>query len=475
MSKRTPPVEWYVAESDAEWQRLCLPPIPDQPPSFQHRLAVQRFLGSVALFLCLLAGVWWWRTNQEEVRQKEVEVRATMPLHQTPIAPAGDWLRRHGPAVNGEQKTGQNVTSLVYGLAAAPPLTVQGDQAWGRLVIYTEQGEPAYRQTHFYRRTAAGWQRTAPDAALWGAPRTVETPSFVYHFRQQDTPIVIAATTPIEALYTTLRRNVGLSGAPVGEKLMIEVSVTQPPGQAIPWRGAPTRILVPSPAVYRAPVALTDEDLLVQAVALPLLAHVLTQADEQYQLDWAWQPLVNGLRLWQVWDLDLPLAAWRETVVTWVYTDLPNARPDQTTVMPEQYTALCASHKLWLPSPTEMNIPLLCAEGVQENVFLSPWGWYAPLIRLDQLFVPLPSDNYLEEQDALRLASHPGRTVALATLIEYAVAAYGRERLPALVAGLGQHESWATLLPAVYGVSAAEFEAGWRAYLVDHYGVSLTK
>ncbi|MEZ4678474.1 MAG: hypothetical protein R2932_30080 [Caldilineaceae bacterium] len=83
---------------------------------------------------------------------------------------------------------------------------------------------------------------------------------------------------------------------------------------------------------------MTDEDLLVQAVALPLLAHVLTQADEQYQLDWAWQPLVNGLRLWQVWDLDLPLAAWRETVVTWVYTDLPNARPDQTTVMPEQYT-----------------------------------------------------------------------------------------------------------------------------------------
>jgi hypothetical protein len=61
--------------------------------------------------------------------------------------------------------------------------------------------------------------------------------------------------------------------------------------------------------------------------------------------------------------------------------------------------------------------------------------------------------------------------VALATLIEYAVATYGRDRLPVLMAGLGQSESWDTLLPAVYGVSSAEFEAGWQAYLADHYAV----
>jgi hypothetical protein len=58
--------------------------------------------------------------------------------------------------------------------------------------------------------------------------------------------------------------------------------------------------------------------------------------------------------------------------------------------------------------------------------------------------------------------------VALATLIEYAVATYGHERLPGLVAGLGQSESWGTLIPAVYGVSSAEFEAGWQAYLAAH-------
>jgi hypothetical protein len=60
--------------------------------------------------------------------------------------------------------------------------------------------------------------------------------------------------------------------------------------------------------------------------------------------------------------------------------------------------------------------------------------------------------------------------VALATLVEYAVATYGREHLPALVAGLGHYESWDMLLPAVFGVSAAAFEAGWQAYLAACYG-----
>jgi hypothetical protein len=77
----------------------------------------------------------------------------------------------------------------------------------------------------------------------------------------------------------------------------------------------------------------------------------------------------------------------------------------------------------------------------------------------------------MKEPDSLQRHNHPGRTVALATLIEYAVATYGRERLPALVAGLGQYDRWDTLLPAVFGVSAAEFEAGWQAYLTVYYGV----
>jgi hypothetical protein len=61
--------------------------------------------------------------------------------------------------------------------------------------------------------------------------------------------------------------------------------------------------------------------------------------------------------------------------------------------------------------------------------------------------------------------------VSVATLVEYAVAAYGYEQLPVLLAGLAQYDDWDALLPAVYGVSSSEFEEGWRAYLAKEYGV----
>ncbi len=129
-------------------------------------------------------------------------------------------------------------------------------------------------------------------------------------------------------------------------------------------------------------------------------------------------------------------------------------------------------------------------------------------MHLNQLAMSTLPDEYIG-QAASSYVPHPGQTVALATLrvrksitsrssrmvksgvaagfdhpagagrevdfsralIEYAVITYGRERRPELVAGLGQHDSWGTLIPAVYGVSAAEFEAGWQAYLTAHYGV----
>jgi hypothetical protein len=210
--------------------------------------------------------------------------------------------------------------------------------------------------------------------------------------------------------------------------------------------------------------------LLAHSIALPLLERVLAQASEQYAIRAPWQPLLDGLRLWQVWDLDLPLAAWQEEVVTWVYADLPTTRPGQTVVLPARYKALCAAHHLWLPSPVQIEIPLLCAKLAWEDLLLSPWGWYDPLTRLAQLGVPLRPGKYREEPDSLRLVRHPGHTVAQATLVEYAVATSGRERLPGLVAGLGHYASWDTRLPAVLGVSAAEFEAGWQVYLATHYG-----
>lgn len=55
-------------------------------------------------------------------------------------------------------------------------------------------------------------------------------------------------------------------------------------------------------------------------------------------------------------------------------------------------------------------------------------------------------------------------------MIEYAVAAYGHEQLPVLLAGLAHYDDWDTLLSAVYGVSSSEFKQGWQAYLTKECG-----
>ena len=197
----------------------------------------------------------------------------------------------------------------------------------------------------------------------------------------------------------------------------------------------------------------------------------MAQASERYQLDSSWQPLLHGLRLWQLWDLDLPLAVWREDLVQWIYRDLPDAYVSERVVLPHQYAALCSAHALWMSSPLQIDIPLLCNELDRESWYLATWGFHKPSLHLPQIVAPAHLNQPPELSNQTNQVNQRGYAIILATLIDYAVATYGRERLPALVAGLGQYHSWETLLPAVYGVSAAEFEAGWQNYLATHYGV----
>jgi hypothetical protein len=489
MDKRTPSVEWMIAQNEADWQRLQGPPLPASEPVAHRRRRLQRYLGAMAALFVLLvsAGDWWWRTTRAALPQPTVE-RTAMPQPEVgTVAPdpdslvasvmsnqsGRDWWDQEAQADSSLLGAWQSDEPNIHGAVALHRLGFQGDQAVVSIATPAKNGAPVYRQTRFYRRTATGWVQTAPDAALWGPQRSLATPYFVYHFRQNDVQTVIAVAPQMDALYRILWRNFGLPIIPTPKKLVIEVSVTQSPGFAILGFSKPHRFVVPSPAVYWAPVELTDADLLAQSIALPLLEQVLAQAGEHHAISATWQPMLRGLRLWQVWELELPLAAWRENVVQWIYIDGPVTAPGQSFVLPDRYAKLCAAYKLWMASPAQLNIPLSCARPEWEEQSFPLWRLRDPLTRLDQLVVPLRPGEYIEEPDSLHQVFHPGQTVALATLVEYAVAAYGRERLPALVAGLGQYENWDTLIPAVFGVSATEFEAGWQAYLTAHYGVPL--
>lgn len=486
MSKQTPTVEWIVAESEADWDRLCAPAIPDISLPANKRMGRKRNLWVVGTLLLLLASGsgWWSYGKQTPWQQPAVDAVVTSPLAPDAMATdrrtlvdtiIGDEMMKEGRRQFKQEERPRHA-GLANPLANRPtaPIGIEiakiemlGDRAVVSVITTAKLGDPAFRQTRFYQHTAAGWRQTEPDAALWGPTRTLETPYFVYHFRTHDAPAVMAVAPRLDALYTTLHRNFGLLLTPGDAKQVIDVRVTQDPGAALPWFDvADDLFIVASPARYLAPVTLTDVALLEQTLALPLLAAVLTRASQQYGIQESRQTILSGLRLWHVWEMDLPLAAWREEIVQWLYADLTVATPERLVVLPQHYIDLCLAHKLWLWAPAQLGIPLACTDLDRDSWSFSAWGPHDPPLHLQQIALQAPPE------ESHPVSSHRGQKVALATLIAYAVATYGRETLPILVAGLSQHENWATLIPAVYGVSATEFEAGWQTYLAVQYGIA---
>lgn len=464
MRKQTPKLEWIVAESEADWEHLSA-----QPPLASNLALFRKHTWwRIGALLLLLVGVsgWLWHTDSA---LPQPPVNLNLP----PTPPTDALLATQ--VISDVQAA---LAKLLLPESTAwtvefSRVELRGQRAVVSLVTGAPSSAPVYRQTLFYQHTDAGWQQTEPDAALWGPEQTLETTSFVFRFGEKDRQTVSAVAPQIEALYTTLHRNFGLILTLGGKKPVIEVSVTQNPGSATRWFDVAARLSVPSPARYLVPVALSDDQILAQSIGLSLLDAVMVQVVAKNEIRAAWQPLRNGLRLWQLWHLDLPLATWRDEVVTWIYRDVPTTSIAQAVVLPKDYATLCAMHRLWLPRPWQLGIPLRCAGLDQGELYRVWWSQRQPPIHLAQLGLPVPSDADREIATGADGTAYPGQTIVLATLVEYAVATYGRERLPALVAGLGQHESWATLIPAVYGVSTTEFEAGWQAHLVTHYGISL--
>jgi hypothetical protein len=315
--------------------------------------------------------------------------------------------------------------------------------------------------------------RTAPDAELWGAPHRLETRFFVFYFRQHDAPAVKSVAQQVDALYARMRGNLGLAALPLTEKAQLMIDPMQPPGEIESYLRYQRRLVVPSPALYLAPVELTDEEILTQGLTLALLESLLREANYVYNMHEAWQPLLGGWRLWQLWDANLSLGHWRTEVVKWLFVDLRmGAAHYHSTALPDHYSQLCAIHALWMVQPMEIGIPTWCQRMWNGHWYAPPGLLQNPPVTLAALHVPAKDYNYSALNSQSDNAYHPGSTVALATLIEYIVATWGHDHLPRFLAGLARYDSWETLVPAVFGISASEFEAGWQGHLARHYGVT---
>jgi hypothetical protein len=230
-----------------------------------------------------------------------------------------------------------------------------------------------------------------------------------------------------------------------------------------------------------APATVSDAGLLAQAVvlalsndfALPFLRRDGAPAALHARAPRFWYPLIQGARLWQVWAQDLPLAAWRVPVVRWIAGYRLYGDDD---LVPAFLADLCDAHRMWLKYPQTIGIPLLCTTPALEATALLVAGpWSTDRQALAQLVPLMPNPDAHEGMGNVMSPTgslpHPGLAVTLATVVEYAAATYGPDTIPLLLESLPDHDGWETLVPAVFGVPADVFEAGWRAYLAAEYGV----
>lgn len=70
-----------------------------------------------------------------------------------------------------------------------------------------------------------------------------------------------------------------------------------------------------------------------------------------------------------------------------------------------------------------------------------------------------------------RLSRQRATGLAFGVLIENATARYGEGRLPLFLAALAQRVTWNDLIPGIFDLSVEEFEAGWRVWLGEEYGL----
>jgi len=481
MSKRKSLLEWQILDNQKPW-----PPTEDMKlAAASHYNPYRRYRRAGVLTLLLLlatAAGWVWHTAEAGLDQIEGEVGDAVQLELETVAQGLDpWTASQATRPMSLAWKSQLERELDILQMALPSdilgsqlttdlrmIHLQDDLASAKFVTTAKDATQAYRQTRFYRNTAEGWQRTQPNADLWGSLRQLESSHFIFHFRQNDAQVVAAVAPQLDALYTELQRNFGLT--PNVEKLVIEVTVEQVTGAVAMIRWPREPLVVPSPALYLAPVELSDAAILAQSLALPLIEYMGRRAIEIHTIPFEWRPLLRGLHLWQLWDLEMPLAHWRHEIVTWLHSDVLTADPKRQSRLPESYTEFCAMHSLWMLSPALVGIPIRCTSSEPVSWVQSRRLAYLPRTQLYQLNIPQTDWEQLYDiEENFFYRSH--KMVSVATLVEYAVATYGYEQMPVLLSSLAHYNDWNTLIPAVYGVSTSEFEEGWQEYLVKEYGV----
>lgn len=322
------------------------------------------------------------------------------------------------------------------------------------------------------------WQNEVAD--IHSNPRYIgQSHYFLFRYSAADSAAVAAAGDQLDHLYPTLYATF-FPEAPAAHKIVVTIDPTLPAGLLPQLTPSSETVTIPSPTTISLPVTLSGSDILIQSLTLALFDRTADQATRRYQLPTYWLPLCNGLRLWFIWKHNLPLGKRHEQLVRWLFNGPQNGqvKPGNTRapgLIPDFAHDLCAEDRLWMRSPIEIGIPITCRLQANGQEQILSWRYPYPPPLEEPL--PVPNDvppstqgtnNMWHARLRLSLLAAP---VALATVIDYAAATYGSQRLPNLLAALPRQANWQELFPAVFGVSMHRFEQGWHAYLSAQYGI----
>ncbi len=276
-----------------------------------------------------------------------------------------------------------------------------------------------------------------------------------------DASVVALHGAEMDALYAERMALVGLrphhgQAAPDGRLVLVLVA-----GSRIEWDDGNGRVLLPSPRDQPLFFSRSQADMLHQSWLAALADRAALDVAKEYAVPYGWFPLLSGLRLWLLWDGDGPLSVGKRRIVGWL------GDPVGKGLSLDEVADICRVFAAWRLSPLAFEIPVGCD---QSGYFL-PSAVPFP-ITLEEIAPIFPPKDSLDDQYTPSIPM-AGKAVAVsvALLYDYTTERYGRDSLARLLGALSSYDNWGTLIPAVYGVSAEVFEAGWRAWLAEEYGL----
>lgn len=400
-----PRMEWTICQDDQEWEvaRQSAPPAGAALPLRRTGRAARRWVMIAALVLALPALiVGRVHLYQADQTMDHVEAEVVAAVTSAPADPGAEGVQNPGPEVRDVKVRSVEVRSTY---AMVEVWTMVSDQPWM---------PTPYRQTRFYQETVTGWQPSIPPDLFWQPLDTLQVGRFTFAYGARDAYAVLIAARQVESLDTDIRTILGLP--PTDEALTIRVDKNiwlDLSPEHLAHLSTGVDLYAPSPALLPLPANISEGDALLQLTAGLLVQHSLDEAMRESDQGCVWQPVVDGLRAWLLWE----------------YNNLPSV---------DRYnTARLLRHQLSYDILPRLNT-----------------------IRLDQAMCAI-------ETNPPSPMSTFSNGAAATAFVDYAVAVYGRARLPALVAIMRHAVTWEELIPTVFGVSAAEFEAGWQEYLLN--------